>query len=76
VADAASLAREIMEYLLLQARDAKPGSERNAAPPEVHRAYGALFAFTRAGLVDRASAEQWGDRIHKELKRLLAVLED
>jgi hypothetical protein len=65
-----------MEYLLLQARDAKQGSERNVAPPEVHRAYGALFGFTRAGLIDRASAQEWGDRIHEESKRFLAVLED
>jgi hypothetical protein len=76
VADSAAVAREIMEYFLLQLRDAKPGSERNAAPPQLHTASGALFGLARAGLIDAASAQEWRDQIHEEAQRFLAVLED
>jgi hypothetical protein len=71
VADAASVAQEIMEYLLLQLRDASAAP--NAAPPEMHIANGALFGFTRAGLIDDASAADWREQIDEELRRFLAA---
>src|SRR5437588_12427395 len=76
MADAASLAREIMDYLLARLREAKPGLWPNMAPPELHMANGALFGFARAGLLDDASASEWRSQIEAEFERFLAVVED
>jgi hypothetical protein len=54
-----------MEYLLLQLRDAGPGSERNAAPPQLHMANGALFAFNRVGLIQEDAARELRERIRE-----------
>lgn len=75
-ADPAAVAREIMEYLLLELRDARPGSERNAAPPQFHIASGALFGLARVGLIGKAAAEEWRGQLHEEIVRFLAVVED
>src|SRR5437588_77973 len=75
MADQAGVAREIMEYLLLQLRDAKP-NQPNVAPPQLHITNGALFALTRAGLIDESSATGWRDRIREERNRIHATLED
>lgn len=76
MADTAALAREVMEYLLLRLRDTSVGGAPNVAPPALHSATGALFAFHRVGLLDEAVVEDFQTQIQDEGRRFTAVVED
>lgn len=73
--ESAAVAREVMEYLLARLRDTDPGAV-DAAPPALHTANGALFAFERVGLVSDEEARAWRQSIDVERQRLTAVIED
>jgi hypothetical protein len=64
-----------MEYLLGRLRDTDPGAV-SAAPPALHTATGALFAFQRVGLLSDEAARSWQESIDVERRRLTAVIED
>jgi hypothetical protein len=75
ITESAAVAREVMEYLLARLKDTDPGTV-NAAPPALHTANGALFAFQRVGLVSDEAARAWRESIDVERQRLTAVIED
>jgi hypothetical protein len=71
--DPTAVAREVLEYLLLRLEDADR-SQVNLAPPEYHRAAGALFALDRLGLV--VDARAWDERLRDATGLFGEVVED